>query len=72
MALNCFLKSAEPIKSYKVLVGAFVGNVGKNVGKYGQSYGQISPTNNFAVDRKLSEFRSRVKKIRAVIYANQY
>lgn len=68
MALNCFLKSAEPIKSYKVLVGAFVGNVGK----YGQSYGQISPTNNFAVDRKLSEFRSRVKKIRAVIYANQY
>ena len=33
MALNCFLNSAEPIKIYKVLVGAFVGNVGKNVGK---------------------------------------
>jgi hypothetical protein len=32
MALNCFLKSAEPIKIYKVLVGAFVGIVGKNVG----------------------------------------
>jgi hypothetical protein len=33
MALNCVLNSAEPIKIYKVLVGAFVGNVGKNVGK---------------------------------------
>jgi putative component of membrane protein insertase Oxa1/YidC/SpoIIIJ protein YidD len=32
MALNCFLKSAEPIKIYKVLVGAFAGNVGKYVG----------------------------------------
>jgi hypothetical protein len=34
MALNCFLKSAEPIKIYKVLVGTFVGNAGKNVGTY--------------------------------------
>ena len=33
MALNCFLNSAEPIKIYKVLVGAFVGNVGTAVGK---------------------------------------
>ena len=33
MALNCFLNSAEPIKVYKVLVGTFVGNVGKIVGK---------------------------------------
>jgi hypothetical protein len=33
MALNCFLKSAEPIKVYKVLVGAFVGNVGAFVGR---------------------------------------
>lgn len=32
MALNCFQNSAEPIKVFKVLVGAFVGNVGKNVG----------------------------------------
>ena len=33
MVLNCFLNSAEPIKIYKVLVGAFVGNVGTAVGK---------------------------------------
>ena len=33
MALNCFQNSAEPIKDYKVLVGAFVGNVGTTVGK---------------------------------------
>jgi hypothetical protein len=32
VALNCLLNSAEPIKVYKVLVGAFVGIVGKNVG----------------------------------------
>ena len=29
MALNCFQNSAEPIKVYKILLGAFVGNVGK-------------------------------------------
>jgi hypothetical protein len=33
MALSSFQNSAEPIKVYKVLVGAFVGNVGKNVGR---------------------------------------
>jgi hypothetical protein len=33
MALNCFQNSAEPINDYKVSVGAFVGIVGKNVGK---------------------------------------
>ena len=33
MALNCFQNSAEPIKVYKVLVGAFVGNAGNAVGK---------------------------------------
>jgi len=32
MALNCFQNSAEPINDYKVSVGAFVGNVGKDVG----------------------------------------
>jgi len=34
MALSSFQNSAEPIKVYKVLVGAFVGNVGKNVGRF--------------------------------------
>jgi hypothetical protein len=33
MALNCFQNSAEPINDYKVSVGAFVGNVGKDVGR---------------------------------------
>ena len=32
MALNCFQNSEEPINDYKVSVGAFVGNVGKDVG----------------------------------------
>jgi hypothetical protein len=31
------------------------------MGRYGQFYGQISQANNFAVDKKLSEFRSRLK-----------
>jgi hypothetical protein len=51
MVLNCFQNSAEPIKVYKVLVGAFVGNVGKNVGRF-------LTTNNFACERKPSEFTS--------------
>jgi hypothetical protein len=54
MALNCFQNSAEPINDYKVSVGAFVGNVGKDVGGV-RAYLKTKPQLNLYGRAKFTE-----------------
>ena len=68
MVLNCFQNSAEPIKVYKVLVGAFVGNVGKNVGS---SMGRFLTSNNFLVFSIVNDNSLKGTKAHAYLQFNR-